>query len=587
MTVQNHDDTRKIRWPKPCAGLRGIKWANLPREISAGITLAALIIPLNIGFAQVAGLPPVAGLFAAIIPLAVFALFTSSRHVVGSPDASIAALMAASLVAFAAPGDPLRLQYAMALAVMCGVLFLVFWRFRLAFLSNFLSRAVMVGFITGLAIEVFTNQVRRMLAVSHEIGSEPGVGAAAEWIKDAMATSMQTQGYFMELLELFKSLPHANLYSLALGLGALVIVRLLKRYMPRVPGALVALVALTVIVAVFKLDEKGVGVLGALPSVVPTLTRPGVPLSGYLRLVPAAMAVVGITLCESMLLVRRYSRKYGYESDGDQEMFAYGVANLPAGFTGALVFGNSPSRSAAMDASGARSQVPSLVAAGAIALIMLFFSGMLAFLPSAVLAGIVANAVLSLIEVHELKILWRLRRSEFWIAITCLISVLVLGPLQAVVIAFLLSAIDVVRRASQPGSCLLQEAPDGSHFAPVEPGGAPEPPDLMVYRFEAPLYFANANRFLQEIEGLVARSPAALKWFVLDAEAMTDMDTTGVEAFQEVAALLADHDITFALSRANRPLSDLLEHYGLDRQIGRDRMYSSNRHAVAAYRGGN
>ena len=193
----------------------------MPTEVGAGITLAALIIPLNIGYAQVAGLPPVVGLYSAIIPLLVFALLTSSRHVVGRPDASIAALVGSVLVAFAAPGDAERVQYAAALALMCGLLFLLFWFFRLAFLANFLSRAVLAGFITGLGIEVLTNQVRKILGASSVAGEE--VHTLASQIRDALAGSISTEGYFVELAELFRSIPHANLYSVAIGVGALVI----------------------------------------------------------------------------------------------------------------------------------------------------------------------------------------------------------------------------------------------------------------------------------------------------------------------------------------------------------------------------
>ncbi len=228
------EQTRTTRWPQPFAGLQGIRWADVPREVSAGITLAALVIPLNIGYAQVAGLPPATGLYAAIIPLVVFALFTSSRHVVGSPDASIAALVGAALLAFAAPGDPLRLQYAGALAVMCSLLFGVFWYFRLAFLANFLSRAVLVGFISGLGIEVLTNQARKILGASVAGGAE--VATFAHQIKDAINSSMDTEGYLVEVIALLKSVPRANLYSVAIGLGTLIIVRLLKRYAPKIPG---------------------------------------------------------------------------------------------------------------------------------------------------------------------------------------------------------------------------------------------------------------------------------------------------------------------------------------------------------------
>ncbi len=574
-----------IRWPRPLAGLRGVKLADVPREVSAGVTLAALMIPLNIGYAQVAGLPPVAGLYAAIIPLAVFALLASSRHLVTSPDASMAGLVGAALVAFSAPGDPMRMQYALALAVLCGALFFVFWIFRLAFLANFLSRAVMAGFITGLGIEVFTNQVRKILAAPHLPGDASGILAAAERIKDSMASSVATEGFFVEVIALLHSIPRANLYSVAIGVAAFVIVRLMKRYLPRIPGALVALTLLTVIVAVFDLAGKGVGVLGnTIPSGPPTLTLPAIPLTDYLRLLPSALAIVAILLCEGLLVVRSYSNKYGYKADGDQMLFAWGAANVAAGFTGSLLTGNSPSRSAAMDASGSKSQLPSLVAAGTIAVVMLFFTDLLAYLPNAALAGIVANAVLSLIEVHELRELWHMRRSEFWIAAVCLMSVLALGPLKAVMIAFLLSTVDVIRRASRPDTAVLQEAPDGSHFFPVEAGQAPGASGLVVYRFGAPLYFANAPLFLEEVEQLVARDPGAVRWFVLDAEAMVDVDTTGSEALRQAITMLTCRGITLAVSRAHPSFRTWLERYELLPLIDPNRFFPTNRHAAAAFR---
>ena len=573
-----------IRWPRPFAGLQGLTLADVPREVSAGVTLAALMIPLNIGYAQVAGLPPVAGLYAAIIPLAVFALLTSSRHLVTSPDASMAGLVGAALVAFAAPGEPLRLQYALALALICGLLFFVFWAFRLAFLANFLSRAVMAGFITGLGVEVFTNQVRKILAAPHAAEAASGVLAAAERLRDAMATSVNTEGYFVEVLALIDSVPRANLYSVAIGVSAFLIVRLLKRYAPRIPGALVALVLLTAAVAVFDLPAKGVGVLGAIPSGAPTLTLPSIPVSDYLRLLPSAFAIVAILLCEGLLVVRSYSNKYGYKADGDQMLFAWGAANLAAGFTGSFLTGNSPSRSAAMDASGAKSQLPSLVAAGTIAVVLLFFTDLLAFLPNAALAGIVANAVLSLIEVHEFRELWRMRRSEFWIAAVCLLSVLALGPLRAVLIAFLLSTVDVIRRASSPVTATLVEAPDGSHFVPFDAAQASGLSGLVVYRFGAPLYFANATLFLDDVERLIAQAPAPVRWFVLDAQAMVDIDTTGAGALRQAMALLAKGKVTFVVSRADRAFRSWLEKYDLMEHIDPDRFYPTNRHAAAAFR---
>ena len=215
---------------------------------------------------------------------------------------------------------------------------------------------------------------------------------------------------------------------------------------------------------------------------------------------------------------------------------------------------------------------------------MLFFTDMLAFLPTAALAAIVANAVLSLIEVHDLKELWRIRRSDFWIAIVCLLSVLALGPLQAVIIAFLLASVDVIRRAAKPGTWVLQEAPDGSHFLPREIGQEADASGLVIYRFGSPLYFANATLFLEEVERLVAEAETSVRWFVLDAEAMVDVDTTGAESFHEALKLLADRGVTFALSRASQPLLSVLQNYELLDLIPEDRRFPTNRQAADAFR---
>jgi SulP family sulfate permease len=329
---------------------------------------------------------------------------------------------------------------------------------------------------------------------------------------------------------------------------------------------------MTVIVAVFGLDGKGVSVLGTIPSGLPTLAVPNVALADYVRLFPAAMAVVAITLAEALLLVRAYDRKTGVKSDGGQVLFAYGVANVAGGLSGALVSGPSASRSAAMDDAGAGGQFPSLVAAAAIALVVIFFTDELAALPTAALAGIVASAVLKLVEVGEFREFWHMRRS--WVAAVCAISVLALGPLQAVVIAFLLATIDLLRRAARPGTWVLRETADGSHFLPEEAGSAPDTSGLIVYRFGAPLYFANASLFEEEVEGLITQATTPVKW----------LDTSGAEVLHQVLSRLAERGVTVAISRANAALAALLAQYHLLDLIGDNRLYPTNRHAIAAFR---
>jgi high affinity sulfate transporter 1 len=544
--------------PAAFTALRGVK--ALPQEILAGITLAALMIPLNIGYAQVAGLPPVVGLYACIVPMIAFALFSTSRNLVASPDAPISALIGGLLVALAAPNDPRYVQLAFALALLCAVIFFLFWLFKLGFLANFLSRAVLVGFITGLGIEVFTSQLKKIMGVS-----------------------IHAEGYFREVLELIRAIPVANLYSVAIGVGAIVLIRLLKRYAPKLPGALIALVGMTVIVAVFNLDQRGVSVLGQVPAGLPALALPQVSAGDYLALLPGALAICGVTLAEGLLIARKYAQKYGDKINPDQEMFAFGLANAAASLTGGLVLGSSASRTAAMDSAGARSQWPSLVAALVVAVVLLFFSGLLALLPNAALGGIVANAVLKLIEVDELKALYRMRRSEFWIAVVALLSVLVLGALPAVIIAFLLSLIDLLRRAAAPHVNVLAETAQG-HLVTSEPPAGQTEPGLVVFRFSASLYFANANLFVEEAKRLVETAQPALRWFVLDAESINDMDTTGAEAMEQVMELMKHRGITFAVARMHAPLREWMARYELLEAIDSRRLYRTNHEALTAFR---
>ncbi len=547
-------------------GLRGIRRADLPREAMAGITLAALMIPLNIGYAQVAGLPPVVGLYTAILPMVAFGLLSSSRHLVAGPDAPIAALIGSLLGALAATADPAYVQLGYAQAVVCGLVFVGFWWFRLGFLANFLSKAVMVGFVSGLGIEVFTSQLQKIMGVH-----------------------VEGEGYFRELAALISAIPQTNLYALAIGLGTVVVIRVLKRFAPAVPGALVGLILSTAIVALFGLDQRGVSVLGPVPSGLPVPTIPQVPLSSWLALFPGALAICGVTLADGLLVGRRYAQKYGDGIDADQELLAFGVAGLAAGLSGGFAIGSSASRTAALDGVGARSQVPSLVGAGVVALVLVFFSGLLALLPNAALGGIVANAVLSLIEVDELRSLYRLRRSEFGIAGVCLLSVLVLGSLQAVIIAFLLSAVDLVRRVASPATAVLTPLPGGEAFH-VDQGAhqGVSLPGLIIYRFGGPLFFGNANAFQDELQGLVEHAPGRhhgtpVKWVVLDASAITDVDSTGADALEQTLDTLQRAHVTLAVARAAPPLPDVLSTYGLTDRIGKDRFFETDRAAVHAF----
>lgn len=545
---------------KMLAALHGLRAVGLLSQISAGITLAALMIPLNIGYAQVAGLPPIAGLYACLAPMIFFGVFSASRNLVAGGDAAVTALMASLLITLAPVQDPRYVELAYALALLTAAVLFALWFFRLGRLANFLSKAVLLGLVSGLGLEVLTSQVQKIMGIH-----------------------VEATGWLAEVWEMVRSVPEANLYCVALGVGTIVLIRLLSRYAPKIPGALVALVLATAAVAVFRLEQHGVSVLGQIPAGLPSLHLPQVGWMDYINLFPGALAIAGITMAEGLLLVRKYAARYRDEIEADQELFAFGIANLATGLTGGFVVGASASRTAAMDSAGMRSQVPGIVGAVVVGIVLLFLTDLLAIVPSAVLAGIVANAALGLIEVHGLQEIRRLRRAEFQIAVVCLACVLALGPLEAVIIAFLLSTIEVVRRAANPQMSVMHALPGGSAYVPCSDVTDAMPvPGLILFRFGAQLFFANANTFQEGVKQIV-ESNTSVRWLVLDAEAVSDIDTTGAEALAHTIEDLQERGLTFAMARAEAPVPELLERYGLLDKIGQDRLYATNRAAVEAY----
>jgi sulfate permease, SulP family len=550
------------RVPRPSAlsAIRGIPGVSLPAEIVAGVTLAALMIPLNIGYAEVAGLPPVVGLYAAILPSIVFGLLASSRHLVASPDAAIAAMFVGLLAGFAAPGDPRYLDFVLATTILCGLVFAAFWALRLAFLANYLSGAVLVGFITALGLEVLVSQIQKILGVS-----------------------VEAESFLGEVWGTVTALPDASWWSVAIGVGTIAVIVGLRRVDRRLPGALIGLVIATVVVAVLALDDKGVAVLGEIPSGLPSLHLPEVSLGELVSLLPVALALCAATLAEAPLIARSYAERDQEPDDADQDFLAFGGANVAAGLSGAFALGSSASRTAAMDSMRSRTQLPSVVAGVVVALVLLFFTDLLAMLPSAALGGIVAYAVLGLIDVEGLLHLWRVRRSELVVALVAIAAVLGLGVLQGVIVAFLLSIFDLLWRASKPASAVLVAPPGGAAYDTPD-GGAVRvsAPGLIVFRFSAPLFFANAARFRADVRALVDTADPPVRWFVLDASGIDDIDTTGAKALREVIERLQAAGVAIGVARCQPTVAGLLDTYGLSDLVGADRRFDTDRAAVAA-----
>jgi high affinity sulfate transporter 1 len=540
--------------------LPGLSRRNLGRELLSGVTLIAIAIPLNIGYAQIAGLPPTAGLYALVLPTIVWVLLTSSRQLVASPDASAAALVAGSVGGLAAAGSQSYATMALAQAVICGVLFLAMAVFKLGFLANFLSRPILVGFIAGLALDVFVSQVAKMLGVHIDSGAD----------------------FTEKLTQLGTGLDTVNLWSVAISVGAIGILLLGRKLLPVMPWALVVLVLATVAVALTHADDAGVKVLGEVPAGAPVLTWPVLEWHQWIALVPSAIALTMVATAEGLLVSRSYGERHRYPTNANRDLLAFGAANIAAGASGSFAVGASTSRTAAMDQAGSRTQLPSLVLAAGTILLLLFGTALLAEIPSSAIGAIVGIAVLPLFGIGEFRELWRLSRFEFWIGASCLAATVLVGAIAGIVVAFVLALINLARRAANPAIDVLAENDDpAASLLEDAPSGAVTAEGVIVVRMAAPLFFANGTVFAQSVQQAVeAADRAKVRHLVVDMEAITDVDVTGSRAFDGLRAWLRDAGIGLAFSRVRSSARPRLTRFGVVRDT--DPVYDTNRAAVAA-----
>ncbi len=517
---------------------RGVTRATLPRELLAGLTLLAISVPLNIGYAQIAGLPVTAGLYALVVPTLVYVILVSSRQVVASPDAAAAALVFSSLVGIGVSSEDLP-RMAAAQAIVCGAVLLVASVLRWGFLANFLSHPILVGFVAGLAAEVLLSQVRKMLGIPRA----------------------QEEGFFRELLELIGTLGEVSVMSLLVSAASLVLLIAGRLWLPRVPMALVVLVAATVATMAFGLSDRGVAVLGAVPAGPPQFEIPMLSWAEWLSLIPSAAALAMITMAEGVLMSRTYAHKHGYEVDADRDLLAFGAANVAAGLSTSFAVGSSTSRTAAMDQAGSRSQLPSVVLAVGTVLLLLFGTELLAEIPAPAIGAVVAVAVVGLLGIHDFREIARYSRYEAGIALICLLGVLVLGALPGLLIAFVFSLINLARRASSP------------EVSTEVVGG------VLIVRFAGPVFFANGGVLRDSVLD-AAHSEEGLRAIVLDAEGVGDVDVTGRSSWERLLDELEPLGLPIAITRVRPGLRDRLESFELA-----DRMqeFATNRAAVAAY----
>ncbi|MFD9270215.1 SulP family inorganic anion transporter [Streptomyces goshikiensis] len=543
-------------------GLRRYRRSWLGRDALAGITVAAYLVPQVMAYAGVAGLPPVVGLWAVLSAMVLYALTGSSRLLSVGPE-STTALMTAVAVGPLAGGDPGRYAVlAAALAVVVGLASLAAWAVRLGFLADLLSRPVLVGYLAGVALIMIVDQLPRLT----------GVRATGS-------------GFFSQLYTFALNVSHVHWPTAVLAAAVLVLLLVAPSYWRLVPRPLLALVVATAAVAAFGLDERyGIAVIGSVPSGLPV---PALPSPGDLpQLVIPALGVLLVGYSDVILTARAFAdRGDPLPLDPNRELLALGTANLGAGFMHGFPVSSSASRTALAQSAKARSQAYSLVAALAVLMVLLFLGPLLAHTPSAVLGAIVVYAAVRLVEVGEFRRLAAFRRRELLLALGCLLGVLTLGILHGVLVAVALSVVELLARVARPHDAVEGMVPGlaGMHDVDDYPT-ARTVPGLVIYRYDSPLFFANAENFRRRALAAVDEQSSPTQWFVLNTEANVEVDITALDAVEALRQELADRGIVLALARVKQELREDLDAYGLTASVGANRVYPTLPTALEAYR---
>jgi high affinity sulfate transporter 1 len=534
-------------------------------DVVAGLALVALLVPQGMAYAELAGLPAVTGLYTTLAALLAYAVFGPSRILVLGPDSALGPLIAAAILPLlGAGGDPVRaVALAGMLAVLMGVLCVVAGVARLGVLAELLSKPVRVGFLNGIAIVVLVGQLPRLFGFSTDAqGLLDEVQAFTRGVRDGKTVAA----------------------SLLIGLGCLAVIFACRRFAPLVPGVLVAVVGAGLATIAFDLTARGVVVVGGIPSGLPKFGFPRVGLDDALSLVLAAAGMAFVTLADTATLSRSLAAKRGERVDASNEIFALGAANIAAGLFQGFPVSASASRTAVAESSGARTQVTGVVGAAGIVVVLVAAGGLGQYLPTSALAAVVIAAALTLLDLHSVVWLAKVRRSELALSIAALLGVAVLGVLQGIAVAIALSLGNFVRRAWRPYDAVLGRVPGrkGYHDIDRHPEAA-QIPGLVLYRFDAPLFFANADTFADRVAAAITVRPDAIRWVIVAAEPMTDIDTTAAEAVSGLLDDLEARGIALAFAELKGPVKDRLRNYGLYDRIGEDRFFPTLGTAIDGY----
>jgi len=534
--------------------------ANLRGDVVAGIALAGLLVPEAMGYAGIAGLPPQAGLYATAFGLLAYAVFGSSRQLVVSPTSASAAILAAT-VAPLAVNDPGKFAVlAAAVSLVVGLLFLLAGLLKVGFISDFISKPVLKGFVFGIALTIVIKQLPKLM------GIEKGTGPSYSQLWHAVTYA-----------------PQSNLWTLFTAAAALAVLFLADRYFPRIPGALLVLVAGIAFSKVLGLDRHGVDIVGVIPAGLPHPSFPILTWADWLQAAPAAIGLALVLYAESLGAARTFAGKNSYDIDPNQELRALAVANATAAVFHGMIVGGGTSGTAANDSNGAKSQVSAIAASLMVMLTLLFLTGWFYHLPEAVLAAIVVHAVWRLLDLSELRRFRRIRKIEFRESVAAIVAVLAFGILNGLLMAVILTLAALMRYLSDSHVAVLGRLQGTREYVDVlRHPEAEQFPGILILRIERMLFFANADGIRQIIRGLVAKFTPPPKVLILNCELIPVLDVTAIDVLQQMLASAAEKHIRLVLAGVRDPVRDRLAKASLLNTIGEENIFRSVDHAVDA-----
>jgi high affinity sulfate transporter 1 len=551
------------KWLPGLYVLRHYRLSWLRSDLVAGLVLTAMLVPVGMGYAEAAGLPAINGLYATIVPLLAYAIFGPSRILVLGPDSSLAAIIAAVIVPLAA-GDPARtVALAGTLAVLTGLLCILAGLARLGFITELLSKPIRYGYMNGIALIVLVGQLPKLFGFSVDVD-----GVFAE-----------TAAFLLGLLS-----GNTNWVTLAVGAATLGFILVFRRYR-RFPSLLVAVVGATVVTAAFDLTSRaGVTVLGELPQGLPSFAIPLVRLQDLGPLLVGAIAISVVSFADTSVLSRSLAARSGDSVDPNQEMIGLGAANVATGFFQGFSISSSASRTPVAEAAGSKTQLTGITGAVAIALLLVFAPSLLKNLPNTALAAIVIASAISLFEIRDLGRLFRIQRWEFWLSIACFLGVVIFGPIPGILIAIIIALLEFVWDGWRPHYAVLGRADGvkGYHDITRYPD-ARLIPGLLLFRWDAPLFFANAEQFHELVLDEINNSPTPVSWFVVAAEPVTSVDVTAADMLVDLDDQLRKAGIQIVFAEMKDPVKDKLKRFGLSTRFDDQRFFHTIGQAVSAY----